>query len=236
MADLDWWAPLGAAGELRVTELVADETLRNRALRTEDVRAIPLAELTLAGLDLTAEVGHRSYRLRAGDRSVVRFDVPERGPWHAQLDGEDLELWEGFVEVAGGDDRVDQAHVLRVSGRRGTWVLHFTGGRLSGDAVVLARGDRPGQSLPVVSCVPAPRSRALPKARRRRGPADVHVTTWTADATAGEVALVELVVLAGRHVGLDYLTAGLAGAARGVAGLWRAFTPVPDPLPTTKDR
>jgi hypothetical protein len=231
----DWWAPLGT-GQLRVTELVADEALRQRALLTEHVREIPLAELTLAGRALTAEVGHRAYTLRGAEREVIRFDVPDGKAWRVVAVGDVLEMRDEIVDVPRAEEgKVDQFHVLRFRGSRGSWVMHFTGGRLAGRSLVLVRGDEPGGPA-VVSCVPAPRTRELPTARlRRRQPADVHVTTWAGEATAAEVALVELVVLSGRHVHLDYLAAGVVGAAREIAGIWRVFTPMPEPLPTKSE-
>ena len=235
MAGLDWWAPLGAAGELRVRHLVADPTLRRRALRTENVQEIPLARFALAGRDLVAEVGSWSYVLRAGERPMLRFVVTPDRPWRAEVAGVELEMDEVFVDLPRpGSDKVERVHFLRLSGPSGSRVLHFTGGRLAGETLVLVRDEVPGgERAPVVSCVPAPRTRELPKsALRRAQPADVDVVTWTAEATPAEIALVELVVLCGRHVGLDYLPAGFVGMARELGRTWRVFTRAPEPLPT----
>jgi hypothetical protein len=56
--------------------------------------------------------------------------------------------------------------------------------------------------------------------------------SWEPDATYAEVALAAMIVVSGRHAGIDYLGASVVGAAREIAGIWRAFTPMPDPLPT----
>lgn len=238
MPDLDWWAPFGTAGELRVQQLVADPSLRTRALRTEDVQEIPLARFALAGRDLVAEVGSWSYVLRDGDRTVLRFVVTPDQPWRAEAAGVELEMDEAFVDLPRTDSgKVDQVHLLRLDGPDGARQLYFTGGRLAGERLVLVRGELPGGGEePVVTCVPAPRTREMPRSSlRRRQPADVDVIAWTAEATPAEVALVELAVLSGRHVNLDYLPAGFVGAVRTLGSTWRVFTPLPEPLPTRHD-
>jgi hypothetical protein len=115
--------------------------------------------------------------------------------------------------------------------------VHFAGGRLAGEALVLVRGELPGPDrAAVVTCVPAPRTRAMPASPlRRRQPADVDQLTWTVEATPAEIALVELAVLAGRHGSLDYLPAGFVGMARGLGRTWRVLAPAPEPLPTRGD-
>jgi hypothetical protein len=236
MTDPDWWAPLGAPGELRVKELVDDEPLRNRALATENVEEITLAEFSLGGRPLIAEVGHRAYSLRDGADVLVRLTPPtaKGQPWAVELAGEQLAATYEYVDLqTDAESKVDQVYYLlfRAPGR--SWVMHFTGGRLAGETLVLSRGDIPRTAPAVLRCVPASQSRQVPRPRlRRRQPADTHVTSWTGEASPAEIALAQMVLLAGLHSGVDYLAAGLVGAAREIAGIWRVFTPVPDPLPT----
>jgi hypothetical protein len=239
MGAFDWLAPLGTAGRMQVRELVLDESVHQRALRTEDVREIALAEISLLGRALTAEVGHRTYRLRDGDDVVARLGPPSgRGvPWTGDLAGQGLTLTHERVDLQPDPgSKAQQVLFLLVRSAEHSWVVHYVGGRLAGDHLVISRGDVPFSSPAVVTCVPAARSRDLPRPRlRRRDPADEHATSWTAEATGAEVALAELVVLAGLHNHVDHLAAAFAGTARDVAGIWRVFTPVPEPLPTKRD-
>ena len=238
MADPDWWAPIGEAGELLVKEL-ADDSLRARALSTTNVREVPLAEFSLGGRRLIAEVGHRAYSLREGDGVVALLAPPatKGRAWVVDLAGSQLEGTHERVDLQPEPEaKVEQVYYLlfRAPGR--SWVMHFTGGRVAGEKLVLSRGDIPRAEPPVVTCVPAAQSRQVPRPRmRRREPVDTHMTSWTEDAAPAEIALAQLVMLAGLHAGVDYLAAGLVGAAREIAGVWRVFTPAPDPLPTKAD-
>jgi hypothetical protein len=233
---IDWWAPLGAAGEQRVAELVADERLVHRALGTANVREIVLAETDLLGARVTGEVGHRAYRLREGERTVVRLELPSEParPWTGELAGSRLELTHEQVDLdRSAGAKPEQVLFLRIRTDERVWVAHHTGGRLAGERFVLSHGDLPHASPPVVTCLPAERSRQLPRSRlRRRQPADQHVTSWTAAASGADIALAELLLLARLHNAVDYLGAAVAGTAREIAGIWRVFTPVPEPLPT----
>jgi len=235
----DWWAPLGAPGRIHARELVIEEPLRERALATENVREVALAELSLLGRALTAEVGHRAYVLRDGDQTVVRLSLPSgKGrPWEVDIAGSQLAMTHERVDLERGpDSRPEQVLFLRLQGDGRSWVAHYTGGRLAGKQFVLTRGDVPRASPAVVSCVPAARSRDLSRGRLPgRQPADHHVAAWTAEATGAEVALVQLLLVARLHNDVDYLGAAFVGAAREIAGIWRVFTPVPEPLPTKSD-
>lgn len=236
MAGTGWFESMGSAGEVPIRDLVGDEALRNRALSTENVVAIPLAEFALAGRDVRAEVGHRAYLLRDRDRVVVRLETPTQGgrSWSGELAGDDLAMTYERVDLPRvPGSKVEQVLYLQVRAGQRAWVAHFLGGRMAGERLVLSRGDRPHAGAPVVTCLPAARSRSLPPTRlRRRQPADTHLVRWEADATAAEVALAAMIVLSGRHAGIDYLGASFVGAAREIAGIWRVFTPTPDPLPT----
>lgn len=239
MGPVDWQAPLATAGRMQVRELVPDASVHERALRTEDVREVALAEISLLGRSLTAEVGHGAYRLRDGDDVVARLCPPEGkgAPWTGDLAGRGLTLSHERADLQREPGaKAEQVQFLRVRSDAQSWVVHYVGGRLAGEELVVSRGDVPHGSAAVVTCVPAARSRDLPRSRlRRRHPADEHTTSWTAEATAAEVALAELVVLAGLHNHVDYLAAAFAGTARDIAGIWRVFTPMPEPLPTRRD-
>ena len=239
MGSVDWHEPLESAGRMHVREQVSDESVHQRALGTEDVREIALAEVDLLGHALTAEVGHHTYRLRDGADVVARLCPPcaNGAPWTGVLTGRELAVSHERVDVQGNPgSKAEQVLFLHVRGAGHSWVAHYTGGRLAGEQFVLSRGDVPRAAPAVVTCVPAAQSRDLPRSRlRRRQAADQHLTSWAAGATRSEVALMELIVLARLHNHVDYLAAAFAGTARDIAGLWRAFTPMPDPLPTKRD-
>jgi hypothetical protein len=238
MPGTDWWEPLGEPGRIEVREVVDDDTVHERALATENVREITLAEIGLCGRSLTAEVGHRAYALRDGEDTVVRVELPSgKGrPWVVDVAGRELAMTYERMDLAREDSKTDQVLFLLLCDSGGSWVAHYTGGRLAGEQIVLSRGAVPRSSPAVVTCVPAARSRELPRSRlRRRQPADRHVTSWTAEATGAEVALAEMILLGRLHNGIDYLAASFVGAAREIAGIWRVFTPMPEPLPTKDD-
>ena len=96
----------------------------------------------------------------------------------------------------------------RIQGGGRSWVWHFDGGVVAGRRLVLCRGELPGGE-PVVTTVPPSAGRGLGHGERHQA-VDMHITRWRPAATAAELALVELLTVAGLHHNIDRVPSQLA--------------------------
>jgi hypothetical protein len=214
---VDWWAPLGQDGELRVVQLL-DEGARRRVIGTEGQGQALAATLTIAGAGLSVVASYKHVALLAGDDVVAQVDfrpTPQEttfGDWVKPLHllGEQLLITDDKDMDGGRRGRWGSAvRFHRIHGGHRSWVWHFEGGVVAGRRLVLGRGRRPGEATPVVTTVPASSGRGLGHGERHQA-IDTHVTRWRPEATAAEVALVELVTVAELHHSIDRIPAQLA--------------------------
>jgi hypothetical protein len=214
---VDWWAPLGDEGELRVVHLL-DEGARERVIGTDGPGEVAAAALEVAGRGLTAVAGFKHLALSSADEVVAEVDfrpTPQEkkfGDWVKPLHlvGEELVVTQGKAKEGGRRARLRGAvRFLSIRGQGRSWVWHFDGGVVAGRRLVLCRGDLPGEGEPVVTTVPASAGRGLGHVERHQQ-VDTHITRWQPAATAAELALVELLTVSGLHHNIDRVPSQIA--------------------------
>ena len=213
---MDWWAPLGDEGELRVVQLM-DQVVRQRVIGTEGQGEVLTATLEIAGVALCAVSSYKHVALSAGTEVLAAVDfrpTPQErrpGDWVKPLHlvGEELAITRGKAKDGGRQGRLRGAVRFRgIQGGGRSWVWHFEGGLMAGRRLVLSRGERPGEEEPVVTTVPASAGRGMGHGERHQQ-LDTHVTRWRPEATAAELALVELLTLAELHHQIDRIPSQL---------------------------
>ncbi len=214
---MDWWAPLGDEGELRVVQLL-DDGAQERVLSTEGHDEVLAATLTVAGQRMSVTARHKHVAVFAGDEVVAEVDFrptpqeQEFGDWVKPLHlvGEELVVTHGKVKDGGRRARLRGAvRFLSIKGPGRRWVWHFDGGVVAGRHLLLCRGEQPGEGEPVVTTVPASAGRGLGHVERHQA-VDTHITRWQPTATAAELALVELLTVAGLHHDIDRIPSQIA--------------------------
>ena len=74
---MDWWAPLGDAGEPRVVQLL-DEGAEERVIGTEGHAEVLAATLTVAGQPLSVTARYKHMAVASGDDVVAEVDFRRR--------------------------------------------------------------------------------------------------------------------------------------------------------------
>jgi hypothetical protein len=213
---MDWWAPLGDAGELRVVELL-DDGARDRVIGTEGHAEVLAATLTVAGRRLSVTARYKHVTVLTGDEVVAEVDfrpTPQEkkfGDWAKPLHlaGEELVVTQGKVKDEGRRARWrGSVRFLSIQGQGRSSVWHFDGGVVAGRRLVLCHGELPGAEEPFVTTVPASAGRGLGHVERHQE-TDTHITRWKPGATAAELVLVELLTVAGLHLNIDRIPSQL---------------------------
>lgn len=206
------WEPLGDAGAAEVRELLALEALSRYFAADRDAE-LDLARTTVAGRPL--EVGAR-WQLRSAVCAGVSVELDLSGePDPAGGYRKTLRApgSQGSVVLQTDETRRTRLRgalrFLRVQLDDRSWVWHFDGGRAAGERLTLCRGDLPGDGAPVVTTYPAARGRSLgnPKGGATL---DTHVTSWSADASLGELVLAELLATCRLDRLVDYRPSRIA--------------------------
>jgi hypothetical protein len=214
---MDWWAPLGDPGEVRVVQLL-DDAAKERVIGKEGPAEVLAATLTVGGQGLSVTGRYKHMAVSSGDDVVAEVDfrpTPQEtkfGDWVKPLHlvGEELVLTHGKVKDHGRRARWRTGlRYLSIQGPGRSWVWHFDGGVVAGRRLVLCPGELPGQGEPVVTTVPASAGRGLGQVERHQA-VDTHITRWQPAATAAELALVELLTLAGLHHDIDHISSQIA--------------------------
>lgn len=212
--------PIGSPGTVHVVELVRYDDLGRRTTEQPEI-ALDLSRTEMAGRVVSClATGWRRSAAVDGD-VLVSLDL-ERDPGATEEGG-----WSKPVDLFGEPTRV----TLRSDSGRGSalrgplryleigdgrWCWHFVGGRVAGEQLVLTRGAEPGGE-PVVTVWPAAQGRALGKPKGG-ATADRHVTSWTSDASLGEVVLAELLAGAKLDAIVDYRAARMTEGVQELTG------------------
>ncbi|HEX7717072.1 MAG TPA: hypothetical protein VF416_07275 [Marmoricola sp.] len=218
---MEWVEPLGREGRIEVEELVRYDELGRRTT-AEPTREIVLATTEVAGHTVACAATGRHRTMSVDGAVVAVLDLERRpevegGGWAKPvgLDGSSATV-EVRSDASAGSRLRGPLRYLHVDGAGRSWTWHFVGGTLAGERLVLVRGDAPGGPA-VVSTHPAGQGRSLGNPRGGAGPG-THVTSWTAEASLGEVVLAELLVTAKLDGLVDYRAARLAEGVQELTG------------------
>jgi hypothetical protein len=218
----DWLTALGDPGRIEVTELLHPDSW-GRSLAEDHQAELELARTTFNGEQLRVLARWMRRSLDASGDPLAELDLtgdPQPSGAFRKV------LWlrgtTGSVEVCTDETRTSRLRgplrYLRIAVGAQAWVWHFEGGRAAGERLVLARGEWPGTTGALVTTYPASRGRHL---GNPRGGAtdDTHVTGWEPDATALEVALVELLAVSRLDGLVDYRPARIAEGVSELLGV-----------------
>jgi hypothetical protein len=227
VVDVDWWAPLGDAGRLEIHEPLAPEEVQRRLAASAEVD-VPLgrAEVGDHVVEFVARGRTRLARTSASTVGLLDLSAPPAPGGGFQrpvtLLGATGEAVRHEDDARGSRLRGALRYLRLTLGAR-VWAWHYTGGRAAGERLVLVPGGHPSGAAPRVVTHPSARGRSWGNPTGGAS-AETHVTTWTPDASAAEVLLVELLATTWLGAVVDYRAARIAGGF----GELLASAPKPD--------
>jgi hypothetical protein len=208
-----WWERVGEPGDARVRELLAPEALPRYFAEDRSVE-LELASAEVAGrsVDLTARWQARI--ARCGGVPLAELDLsgaPDlEGGYHKKI----RVLGSiGSVVLQVDESRRSRLRgslrFLRVQAGGRAWVWHFEGGRAAGERLVLSAGRSPGDGPELVVTHPAAQGRSLGNPTGG-ATVDTHVTSWSSEASLGDVVVAELLATVRLDRLVDYRPARIA--------------------------